>query len=674
MNPDAQITPTTGRESRLKIQGPLLFGLRAAWIAYALFALIMFVIAFQIAVPAYIETPLPPLVEDWSTEEVFFAFAEAGLTPESYVYTFGGLDTLFFIVSGGIGLLVFLRRSDDWMGLLTSFVLYHFGVMFSFINELPIFAPQHEPYVSVMNSIFLVAFILFLLVFPDGRFVPNWMRYGFVFIGMYSVGEVLIPALSSVSWNEGIGAFITLGIWGLPAFSQGYRFRHNPRLVVRQQIKWLALTLGSMFVIFLVVFSALALVPWLSEPGGTQLIIHDLLWMMILVPIFMVPISVGIAITRYRLWDIDIVINRSIVYALVTLFLGMVFAGGFFGIRALIQATLGGDQPLYPVILSAIVVAGLFTPASRRLRRFVDRRLYGIDVDYSDAARHEEALRKSMAQEEPVSSFGKYKALGLVGRGGMGEVYRAKDPDSGNEVAIKTLYIRGEGHKEELVKRFRREAKAIEELKHDNIVKLFDYGEEGEVPYMVMEFIHGEALSRMIRGRGRLALEVVLPVAQGIAAALDYAHGQGIVHRDIKPSNVIVEQLDGKPPRAVLMDFGIARMVSAMTALTGTGGMVGTLDYISPEQIQGSHQVDGRADVYSLGVMAYQMMTGELPFKQRNPGALIMAHLSTPPPDAREIVKDLPRRAAKAIQKAMAKEAEDRFERAGEFVEEMGNS
>lgn len=143
------------------------------------------------------------------------------------------------------------------------------------------------------------------------------------------------------------------------------------------------------------------------------------------------------------------------------------------------------------------------------------------------------------------------------------------------------------------------------------------------------------------------------------------------MHRDIKPSNVIVENKEGQPPRAVLMDFGIARMVSAMTALTRTGGMVGTLDYIAPEQIQGAHEVDARADIYSFGAMAYQTLTGELPFKHRNPGALIMAHLTTPPPDARQVVKELPRSAAKAIQKAMAKEEGDRYETAGDFVGAM---
>jgi len=194
---------------------------------------------------------------------------------------------------------------------------------------------------------------------------------------------------------------------------------------------------------------------------------------------------------------------------------------------------------------------------------------------------------------------------------------------------------------------------------------------------MVMEFIDGPDLSTLLKGRGRLPLAEALPLLQDVAAALDYAHSQGVVHRDIKPSNVMVEHADAKHPttgsgknrttRGVLMDFGIAKSYAAGTRLTQSG-MIGTLDYISPEQIQGSSEVDARADIYSFGVMAYQVLTGELPFKHNNPGAMVLAHLMQPPPDPRAIVPDLPDGVAGAIIQAMAKTPAERFATAGEFV------
>lgn len=188
---------------------------------------------------------------------------------------------------------------------------------------------------------------------------------------------------------------------------------------------------------------------------------------------------------------------------------------------------------------------------------------------------------------------------------------------------------------------------------------------------MVMEYVEGPDLASLLKQRGRLPLEEALPLLQDVASALDYAHSQGVIHRDVKPSNVMVEHITGsgqhRTSRAVLMDFGIAKSYAAATRLTQSG-MIGTLDYISPEQIQGASEVDGRADVYSFGVMAYQVLTGELPFKHNNPGAMVMAHLMQPAPDPRRLAPELPDDAADALMRAMAKSPEARFASAGEFI------
>jgi serine/threonine-protein kinase len=221
-------------------------------------------------------------------------------------------------------------------------------------------------------------------------------------------------------------------------------------------------------------------------------------------------------------------------------------------------------------------------------------------------------------------------------------------------------------------RRFRREAEIISGLEHPNIVHVIDFGDENGAYYIVMEYLSGPDLSNLLKQEKRIALPTTVGILKGVGDALDYAHLHGLVHRDIKPSNVMMDS-STTPERAVLTDFGIAKITDAHTRITATG-VLGTFDYIAPEQIQASADVDGRADVYALGVMAYQMLTGHLPFERSNTGALLLAHISAPPPDAREIVRDLPRHVAYAIQRAMAKKPKDRYTTAGEFVTAMASA
>jgi serine/threonine protein kinase len=184
---------------------------------------------------------------------------------------------------------------------------------------------------------------------------------------------------------------------------------------------------------------------------------------------------------------------------------------------------------------------------------------------------------------------------------------------------------------------------------------------------MVMEYLTGKDLSEFLRANGKLTLSQALPLIQQIASALDYAHAQGLVHRDIKPSNVLLDTTTNGM-RAILTDFGIAKIIQSNTAMTKTGGILGTFDYMAPEQIQESANVDGRADIYALGVMVFQMLTGDVPFKHNNPGALLIAHLTQPPPNSCALVPDLPASICNAIQKAMSKKPDERFTTVLEFA------
>ncbi|MCX6068286.1 MAG: serine/threonine-protein kinase, partial [Chloroflexi bacterium] len=374
----------------------------------------------------------------------------------------------------------------------------------------------------------------------------------------------------------------------------------------------------------------------------------------------------GFSILRYRLWDIDFVINRSLVYGALTTLLAVLFGGSLFIVSQLFQNYAGG--PLVAVAISATVFGVIFNPTRRRIQRFVDQRFYNIQIDYQKTP----PALASGGQTQVLHQvhFGQYQGLELIGRGGMAEVYKSTHPTQGTPVAIKilpTALAAETGFRQ----RFAREAQVISTLTHPNIVRIFDSGDQDGQLYMVMEYLAGKDLAQLLKTNGRLPLAQTLPLVQQIASALDYAHAAGFVHRDIKPSNILLETSSKDSPRAVLTDFGIAKINNAHTAMTSTGYMLGTFDYVAPEQIQESSKVDGRADIYALGVMVYQMLTGELPFKHSNPGALLIAHLTQPAPDACEMLPDISRHIGGAIQRAMAKKPEDRFATATEFVQEL---
>jgi len=262
----------------------------------------------------------------------------------------------------------------------------------------------------------------------------------------------------------------------------------------------------------------------------------------------------------------------------------------------------------------------------------------------------------------------------LIARGGMGEVYKARHPNLNRTVAIKVLsaFFKDDPG---FNKRFAREAKTMAQLRHPNIITIHDFGDQEGLPFIVMEYLTGETLSQILARQGCLALDEGLPLLQDLASALDYAHQQGVIHRDIKPSNVIIEPITtlsaGRTRRAILMDFGIARFVSENTVLTGSGDVLGTADYISPEQIHGITELDSRTDQYSFGVMTYQLLTGRKPFERNNTWAMIRSHLEEPPPDPR-IHVSMPECIAVAILRALAKKPEERFASVGEFVAALG--
>ncbi len=258
--------------------------------------------------------------------------------------------------------------------------------------------------------------------------------------------------------------------------------------------------------------------------------------------------------------------------------------------------------------------------------------------------------------------IGKYELISRLGRGGMGEVYKAFHPQLQRYVAIKVL-LTGSETDAEFIARFQNEAMAVARLRHPHIVQVFDFDIDGDKPYMVMEFIEGETLAqRMTRyhkeGK-RLPIDEVVRLFQQLCSAVDYAHKQGMLHRDIKPANVILNQQND----AILTDFGLAK-ISGVSGLTASGTVVGTPHYMSPEQGQGQ-PMDARSDVYSLSVILYEMLAGKVPFDADTPVGVIMQHIMKPPPPIESANLAVQSALAQVAMLGMAKKPEERFRSAG---------
>jgi beta-lactam-binding protein with PASTA domain/predicted Ser/Thr protein kinase len=254
---------------------------------------------------------------------------------------------------------------------------------------------------------------------------------------------------------------------------------------------------------------------------------------------------------------------------------------------------------------------------------------------------------------------GRYRIIRKLGAGGMANVYLAEDQELGRRVAIKILDDRHAAD-DSFIERFRREAKNAAGLSHPNIVSIYDRGEAEGTYYIAMEYLSGRSLKELIVGRGPTPIRIAIDYTRQILAALGFAHRNGIVHRDIKPHNVVVDA-DG---RLKVTDFGIAR--SGASQMTEVGSIIGTAQYLSPEQARGA-PVDQRSDVYSVGIVLYEMLTGKVPFTGETPLEIAMKHLSEVPVPPSEVRSDVPEDLDLVVLRALAKDPEDRYQTAEEM-------
>ena len=268
----------------------------------------------------------------------------------------------------------------------------------------------------------------------------------------------------------------------------------------------------------------------------------------------------------------------------------------------------------------------------------------------------------SMAALRPGGQLGHYRIEELVARSGMASIYRATDMRTGRTVAVKIPHPDMEADPV-LFDRFKREIEIGERLDHPGVMKVLDSGEPGEV-YMVMEWVEGRLLRKLQVENRRLPMERACAITIAICDALDYIHRNGVVHRDLKPENIMVDAED----RVKLIDFGIAGKAGARRLTFGKLSQIaGTPDYISPEQVKGKRG-DGRSDIYSLGVILYEMVTGETPFAGNNPFAVMNDRLVNNPIPPREVNPEISSELQEVIYRALEREPQDRYSTANEFA------
>lgn len=290
----------------------------------------------------------------------------------------------------------------------------------------------------------------------------------------------------------------------------------------------------------------------------------------------------------------------------------------------------------------------------------------GAELESEDLDSSSGLIRQESAT---LKKLGRYEILGVLGQGAMGTVYKGRDHAIERLVALKTIragYGGTPAEAEELRERLVREAKAAGKLSHPNIVTIYDVGADGDLRYIAMEYLEGYTLEQVVRKKVQLNYRIAAKILMQVCAALDYAHKAGIVHRDIKPANIMV--LDGF--KIKVTDFGIARFESSQMSMTQTGIALGTPHYISPEQLRGG-TIDRRCDIFSLGVVAYELLTHRRPFLGDNISALIYSITQTNPPAPSTVDQNIPGIFDVVISKALAKEPRERYQSADEMANDL---
>ncbi|MDD2923054.1 MAG: serine/threonine-protein kinase, partial [Anaerolineales bacterium] len=537
-------TPVT-HETSLKNKPALRWGLMAVWAAIVLYTL------------GVLGAALSPQVSS-----VFNASLTQTILKIPVLFQIAlqyGVDFLIIIgFSVTAGLLV-VRRSDDWFAIFTSAFLITFGVRITSLASVIAMTAGFEIAGGVILALGDVGIVLFLMLFPDGKFFPNWIKYAAPLLIISIFGIYLFPGApffwATLGMNKYLAVLTVWYVFGVFVFSA--RYKHG-ELAQKQQMRWVSIGSLAPFLWFVVFQIVPAFIPALYEDSLTGAIFQIASRVFGVFLFLILPLSITLSIIRNKLFDIDLIINRSIVYGVLTIGLGLTFALMLGLISIVFKNIHQGDQSFLVATIFSVSAGAMFQPMRKRLQRFVDRVFYHIQIDYQKTPAELGATSDTFITGATLSS---YSNLKLIGRGGMAEVYRATSPTQNRSVAIKVLKSNLAGE-EPFRKRFMREAEIVAGLEHPNIVRVMDYGNENEAYYIVMELLTGPDLNGLLKAEKQISLEKTFELLRGIASALDYAHQNGLVHRDVKPSNVM---MDAQTNRVVLTDFGIAKISDAHT-------------------------------------------------------------------------------------------------------------
>jgi tRNA A-37 threonylcarbamoyl transferase component Bud32 len=662
LNP-AAVPQTDTSSTQTRLNGTWLSLARVVWAVVTAVTLILLVVA----IPAHYRYSLN------DSEFGAASMTSFGLPPTSGSIYNVLLDVLTVALFLGVAILLFARRSDEKIALLSSLMLVTWGGTGTtwLLKSLMAEQPAIEPIVGLLKALGDVLLVAFVYTMPDGVANPRWTRWIVLGYAVWTLLYTLLPSLPLInpnSWPDLPKSLVPFLVYAGSFPVQVYRYKRLFTPAQVQQGKWVLYGFTFALVGFASTFVPETLFPALKESRTSFTILEFFVQTFLLFAVGAVPVAIAFSVQRYRLWDIDFFINRSLVYAAVTTVLALIFFVSVLFLEWAVQALTGATHSPIAYAASAVGVGITFQPLSRWLQRLVDRRLFNLRLDVRQLSAQQKTPAVQSGPAISGSMLGSYAVGELIARGGMGEIYKGEHTTLNRPVAIKLL-PEHMADNADFRARFEREARMVAGLRHPNIVNVFDFGYTDTSYYMVMEYIDGQELRDYIRAAAPLPLDEVRALIRDIASALDYAHEQGLVHRDVKPSNVMLQpstisggKQTGK--RAILMDFGIAKMTNGTTGRTTGVGVVGTLDYMAPEQIQAVAEIDGRADIYSLGVVLYEMVTGKLPFQADNVGQLLFAHLQQPAPDPRDLRPDLPVDFADAILRALAKSPDARWQTA----------
>jgi hypothetical protein len=622
--------------------------LQAAWVVIALGYAIFYLFS------------IPPMILSFidDAERIYSkGLAMIGVTAQGYAVFFTLVNFTLPLTACSVGAFLFWRRRDDPMVLLVSLTMVTYSFMLGRgAIAFTVTYPEQWGLVGLLRFACASMVLVVLSIFPNGRFVPRWSPV-FIIAAM-AILRLTGDSRSYITININPQTALAIVFFAVGLAFQVYRFRRHSSLVERQQTKWVVfgMSVAIVSLTVLAVLDLFVLPLFIDNPLVRVLYRMISNPLLLFLPCSFVPVAVGLAITRNRLWDIDLIINRSLVVIIAATLLAILFLIVVLVIQAVFHSTLYG----LPFVGAAVLSGALFDPTRRRVQHVLDRRFYRWRFDLIQLANAERDKTTARVGRWTGKILDGYQIEGVIGSGGMGEVYRATKDN--RTYAIKTVL---EDAPADGMDRLRREIVAIKPMQHPNIVQFYEAG-LSPAPYIVLEFIDGVNLRALLQSRGRLSPEDALVILRGLADGLDYAHDRGVIHRDLKPSNIVLRMAhEGNTIVPLLIDFGLARVSSGST-VTGTGA-IGTISYMAPEQIESGKTITRQTDVYSLGVILYEMLTGQLPFGGF-PAQIMFAHLQQPPPDPRLIVPELPETFALAIQKAMAKEKAERWQSAGEMI------